>query len=85
VSDRKKKWSKLEIYICYTISNHGNHGKLLFFHSYECQGIQTKNSFDESLNLSFDFGPLKVNIYFAKDHQKDSFNIKNLMGKKLRG
>jgi hypothetical protein len=26
----------------------------LFFHSYECQGIQTKNPFDETLGLSFD-------------------------------
>jgi hypothetical protein len=33
----------------------------LFFHSYECQWIQTKNPFDEILSLSFDLGPLKVN------------------------
>jgi hypothetical protein len=26
----------------------------LFFHSYECQGIQTKNPFDETLGLNFD-------------------------------
>jgi hypothetical protein len=32
-----------------------------FFHSYERQGIQTKNPFDEIFNLSFDFRPLKVN------------------------
>jgi hypothetical protein len=32
-----------------------------FFHSYECQGIQIKNPFDEILSLSFDLGPLKVN------------------------
>ncbi len=32
-----------------------------FFHSYECQGVQTKNSFDEILSLSFDLGSLKVN------------------------
>ncbi len=35
--------------------------KLLFFHSYECQGIQTKNPFDETLSLSFDLRLLKVN------------------------
>jgi len=74
------KIRNIYIYICFTISNHGIPSKL-----YECQWIQTKNSFDESLNLSFDFGPLKVNIYFAKDRQKDSFNLKKLMGKKLRG
>jgi hypothetical protein len=78
VSHRKKEGSKLEKYICFTISNHGNHGKLLIFHSYECQGIQIKNSFDESLNLSFDLGTLKMNIYFAKDHQKDSYNNKKI-------
>jgi hypothetical protein len=35
----------------------------ILFHSYECQGIQTKNSFDETLNWSFDLGPLKMNTY----------------------
>jgi hypothetical protein len=44
----------------------GNHGKLLIFHSYECQGIQTKNPFDEIFNLSFDLEPLKVNTYGVK-------------------
>ncbi len=29
--------------------------------SYECQGIQTKNSFDGILSLSFDLKGLKVN------------------------
>ncbi len=64
----------------------------MFFHSYECQGMQTKNPFDEILSLSFDLGPLKVNtygvkigVYFAKDCQKDSYNKTHLMGKKLRG
>jgi hypothetical protein len=38
--------------------SHVNHGQLLFFYSYECQGIQTKNLFDEIVSLSFD---LKVN------------------------
>jgi len=41
----------------------------LFFHSYECQGIQTKNSFDEILGLNFDLGPLKVNTYYIKRSQ----------------
>ncbi len=35
--------------------------QVFFFHSYECQGIQTKNPFDKILSLSFDLGPLKVN------------------------
>jgi hypothetical protein len=39
------------------------HSKLLFFHSYECQGIETKNQFDEILGLIFYLGPLKVNTY----------------------
>jgi len=34
----------------------------LVLHSYECQGIQTKNPFDEILSLGFDLGPSKVNI-----------------------
>jgi len=38
----------------------------MFFHSYECQGIQTKNPFDEILSLSFNLGPLKVNTYDVK-------------------
>jgi len=41
--------------------SHGNHGQLLFFYSYECQGIQTKNLFDEIVSLSFDLKPLKMN------------------------
>jgi hypothetical protein len=32
---------------------------VFFFHSYECQGIQTKNPFDEIFYFSFDLGPLK--------------------------
>jgi hypothetical protein len=34
----------------------------LFFHSYECQGIQIKILFEEILSISFDLGPLKVHI-----------------------
>jgi hypothetical protein len=51
----------LDKYLCFAIKSHGNHGKLLFFHSYECQGIQTKNPFNENFNLSFDLKPLKMN------------------------
>jgi hypothetical protein len=61
---------------------------LVLSHSYECQGIQTKNPFDKILSLNFDLGPLKVNTYcveikliFAKDYQKDSYNKTTLMGK----
>jgi hypothetical protein len=35
----------------------------MFFHSYECPGIQTKNPFDEILSLSFNLVPLKMNTY----------------------
>ncbi len=61
VSECKEKKSKLDKYLCFAIYSHGNHVKILVFHSYECEGIQTKNSFDEMFNLSFDLGPLKVN------------------------
>jgi hypothetical protein len=37
------KWAldtiKLEKYLCFAIENDGNDGKLVLFHSYECQGI----------------------------------------------
>jgi hypothetical protein len=56
-----KEQSKLDEYLCFAIQSHGNHGKLLLFQSYECQGIQTKNQFDEILSISFDLRPLKVN------------------------
>jgi len=32
-----------------------------FKNSYECQGIQTKNPFDEILSLNFNLKPLNVN------------------------
>jgi hypothetical protein len=38
-------------------------------HSYECQGIQTKNPFDEILSSSFDLGPLKVNNNTSNNSQ----------------
>jgi len=71
--------------------NHGNCGKLLFIHSYICQGIQIKNLFDDFLGLGFDLKHLKMNTYqvleeinFAKDYQKDLYNKTILMGKKMR-
>jgi len=39
--------------------NHGNHGKLFHYHSYERQGIHTKNPFDKILSLNFNLRPLK--------------------------
>jgi len=62
IAPQRKKTSKLDKYLCFVIYSHGNHGKLLFFHSYECQGIQIKNPFDQFFNLILDLGPLKVNI-----------------------
>ncbi len=65
--------------------------QVFFFHSYECQGIQTKNPFHKVLNLSFDLKRLKMNnnasniVNFAKDYQKDSYNKTHLMRKKLIG
>jgi hypothetical protein len=44
-------------------------GKFFFFHSCECQKIQTKNSFDEMLSLSFDLEPLKVNSNVSNKNQ----------------
>jgi hypothetical protein len=43
--------------------------KLISFHSYECQGIQTKNPFDKILSLKIDLGPLKMNTYCIKLNQ----------------
>jgi hypothetical protein len=67
-------------------------GKLLLFHSYECQGIQTKNPFNKISNLSFNLGPLKYNTYGIEQESilqriiKRTHIIKtHLMGKKLRG
>ncbi len=40
-----------------------------FFHSYECQGIQTKNPFNENLSLSFDLESLKV-TFMASDRNQ---------------
>jgi hypothetical protein len=61
-----------------------------FFHSYQCQGIQTKNSFDEIFNLNFDLGTLKMNTYCVKRNQfckrlyKKIINEKKLMGEKSK-
>jgi hypothetical protein len=40
--------------------------QITFFHSYECQGNQIKNPFDEILSLSFDLRVLKMNTYGVK-------------------
>jgi hypothetical protein len=40
-----------KLYICIAISNPGNHSKLFFFNTYECQETQIKNPFDQILNL----------------------------------
>jgi hypothetical protein len=47
VFDHKEKYLKHEKCLCFVILSHGN---LLDFHSYECQGIQTKILFDENFN-----------------------------------
>jgi len=66
VSNRKEKIPKWDKYLCFIIYSHDNHGKLLIFHSYECQGIQIKTPFDEIPSLSFDLKLLKVNTYGVK-------------------
>ncbi len=40
-----------------------------FSHSYECQDIQTKNSFDKILSLSFGLELLKVNTHSIRRNQ----------------
>jgi hypothetical protein len=63
----------------------------LLVHSYECQGIQTKNPFDKILHSDFDLKHLKITpiaskgINSTKDYQKDSYNNKKLMGEKIKG
>jgi hypothetical protein len=39
----------------------------IFFHSYDCHGIQSK--IHKILSLIFDIKPLKVNIYYVKRNQ----------------
>ncbi len=54
--------------------------------------FKPKNPFDEILSLSFDLGPLKVNInaldksQFCKlnDYQKDLYNKTHFDGKKIK-
>jgi hypothetical protein len=62
----QRNLSKLEKYVCFVIQNHGNHGKLLLFHFYECQKIQNKNLFDEIFNFKFDLRSLKMNTYCVR-------------------
>jgi hypothetical protein len=63
VLDVKHYQSKPNIYLFITISNHNNHGKLVFFSSYECQGTYSKNSFDPILSFGFYLGCLKMYTY----------------------
>jgi hypothetical protein len=65
----QRKIGKIGKIFIFTILNHINHGKLFLFHSYECEGIQTKNPFDKILNLSFNLGALKVNTYCFRRNQ----------------
>jgi hypothetical protein len=52
--------------------------------------MNVKNPFNKILSLSFDLRPWKwtsivwKQINFAKDYQKDSYNLEKLMGKILR-
>ncbi len=66
--ERWKQPIKIGKYMFYHL-NHGNHSKLFFFQSHECQGIQTKNSFDKILSLSFNLGPLNVNTCYIRRNQ----------------
>jgi len=43
--------------------------QVVLFYSYECQRIQTKNSFDKNFNFDFNLKPLKMNTYFIKRNQ----------------
>jgi hypothetical protein len=62
----------------------------MFFHAYECQGIQTKNPFDDISSLSFNLGPLKMNTYGIKQMSilqrniKRTHIIKHIDGKKIK-
>ncbi len=46
VLDVKFCHEKLEIYLVFSIRNHGNHGTLFLFNTHECQEPQIKNPFD---------------------------------------
>jgi hypothetical protein len=50
-------------------TNHGNHGKFFFIHSYECQEIQIKNPINENLGLIFYLTHLKMSTYYVKRSQ----------------
>ncbi len=52
--------------------------KLFLFHSYECQGIQTKNPFDKILSFNFDLGPLKVNTYLSPKRRGPTYDRDHL-------
>jgi hypothetical protein len=40
--------------------------QVVVLHSYECQGIQTKNPCNKILSFNFDLRPLKMNIYIVE-------------------
>jgi hypothetical protein len=70
------------IYLCFFIWNHGNHGNLFLFKSYECQEIQIKNHLISILGLSFKLESeqllhQKETMLQLKTFQKDSY-IKNI-------
>jgi hypothetical protein len=43
--------------------------QVVVIHSYEYQGIQTKNLFNKILSFNFNLRPLKVNTYCVKRNQ----------------
>jgi hypothetical protein len=87
---KKKNQNWINIYLCFSISSHGNHGKLLLFPSYESQGIQTKNAFDEIVSLSFDSSPLKMNTYGIRQESilqrtiKRTHILKHILWEKIK-
>jgi hypothetical protein len=86
--DCREKQSKFDKYLSFAIKSHGNHGKLLLFHSYECYGIQIKNSFDKILSFKFWFKTSKSE-YKRVGHVSilqriiKHIHIINHMGKKI--
>jgi hypothetical protein len=63
-------------YYYFSIWNHGNYSKLLFYNTYECEETQIKNPFDQILGIGFiknlwkwKLGSLKNDI-FTKDFQR---------------
>jgi hypothetical protein len=64
---KKNSQNLKNIYVLpFKTMNHGSHNKFFLFYSYECKGIQAKNSLHKFFNLSFDLEPLKVSTYCIK-------------------